>query len=283
VLGHEVVGIVTQGARDGSGHPVGSRVAIHPGGTGGPEAVFPEGRANLSDRATYLGSAARLPHTAGAFADRVVLPSSMIRLVPKGLALRDAAVAEPASVAWHAVQRAGDVAERRVVVLGCGPIGALIVGVLARAGAAEIIAVDMHELPLGIARELGATRVVVGSETEVVASLQADIVFEASGSTRGLDSALRAARPGGRVVLVGLLPPGPQPVELSLAISRELDLIGCFRFVDELDDTLLALADGSLAGHAVVTHEFPLAEAATAFAVAADSATSGKVLLHFGA
>jgi L-idonate 5-dehydrogenase len=284
VLGHEVVGVVSREAADGSGPAFGTAVAIHPANAGGPDAVFPPGRPNLSDRGTYLGSAAHLPHTAGAFAERAVFASSMLRELPAGLSLRDAAIVEPAAVSWHAVARAGDVQGKRVAVIGSGAIGALTVAILKRAGAGEIIATDMHDLPLSVATKVGATRTVHAGDADAIAALRADIVFESSGSTRGLDSALRAARAGGRVMMVGLIPPGPQPVELSIAISRELELLGSFRsVVEEMDEVIAALGDGSLDTAAVVTHEFSLDDAAEAFALAADSSRSGKVLLRLGA
>ncbi|MBS4102131.1 L-idonate 5-dehydrogenase, partial [Tsukamurella paurometabola] len=65
------------------------------------------------------------------------------------------------------------------------------------------------------------------------------------------------------------------------AITRELDLRGALRFNDEIDDVIAALADGSLTVHGVVTHVLPAADALEAFAIARDSAASGKVLVDF--
>lgn len=282
VLGHEVVGTVVTAAADGSGPGAGTLVAVHPASPGlGDGTPYPIERPNLSPGCTYLGSAARVPHTEGAFATHVALPTRMLRALPAGLTLRDAALAEPASVAWHAVSRGGPIAGRRALVIGAGPIGSLIIAVLKRAGAAEIIAVDMHERPLAAARELGATATVLATDSDAVAAVHADVVFESSGSPRGLASAVRGAGRGGRVVMVGLLPSGEQPALISLAITRELELVGSFRFTDELDEVLAALADGSLQVGPVVTDEFAAADALAAFALAADSARSGKVLLRF--
>ncbi|NYD68799.1 L-idonate 5-dehydrogenase [Agromyces atrinae] len=281
LLGHEVVGTVVRAAESG-GPAAGTRVAVHPATPGtGDGSRYPADRANLSPGCTYLGSAARFPHTEGAFVRYAVLPKHMLRPLPEGLSLRDAALVEPASVAWHAASRAGDVAGKRVLVVGSGPIGALIVAVAHRAGAAEIVAVDMHDTPLEIATAVGATRVIRATDAEAIAAVDADVVFESSGNHRGLASAFRGATRGGRVVMVGLLPSGEQPALISLAITRELELVGSFRFTDEIDDVILALADGSLQVDAVVTHEYPVADALAAFETARDSATSGKVLLSF--
>jgi len=81
--------------------------------------------------------------------------------------------------------------------------------------------------------------------------------------------------------MVGLLPSGEQPALLSLAITRELELVGSFRFVDEIDDVLVALADGTLSVDGVVTHEFAASDALEAFETALDASISSKVLLRF--
>jgi threonine dehydrogenase-like Zn-dependent dehydrogenase len=81
--------------------------------------------------------------------------------------------------------------------------------------------------------------------------------------------------------MVGLLPSGEQPALISLAITRELELVGSFRFADEIDEVLAALADGTLEVEPIVTHEFAASDALEAFTVALDASVSGKVLLRF--
>ncbi|MFC8371288.1 MULTISPECIES: zinc-binding dehydrogenase [unclassified Streptomyces] len=281
VLGHEVVGTVLRAASDGSGPAAGTRVAVHPSRHEPTDVRFPHDRPNLSPGVRYLGSAARFPHTEGAFAREVVLPAAMLRELPGNLDLRVAALAEPAAVAWHAVSRAGDVRGKRVLVVGSGPIGALAVAVAKRAGAGEIVAVDLHDTPRRIAAEVGAARTLDAADADAIAAVDADVVIESSGNHRGLASALKGATRGGTVVMVGLLPQGDQPVQIAHAITRELNLVGSFRFNDEIDDVIAALGDGSLAVAPVVTHCFPAADALEALAVAADASVSGKVLLAF--
>ncbi|MEV0842106.1 L-idonate 5-dehydrogenase [Actinocatenispora sera] len=281
VLGHEIVGVVARPAADGSGPAAGTPVAVHPATRHPTEVRFPADRPNLSPGVGYLGSAARVPHTPGAFAGEVNLRASMLRALPADLDLRTAALAEPASVAWHAVDRAGSVAGKRVLVVGAGPIGALAVAVAHRAGAAEIVAVDVHEHPLSIATAVGATRTLHAGEAAAIAAVDADVVVESSGTPQGLASAIRGATRGGTVVLVGMLPTGDQPVPISLAITRELTLTGSLRFNDEIDAVLASLTDGSLVVDPIVTHTFPVADALRAFTVAADPSVSGKVLLDF--
>ena len=280
ILGHEVVGIVTRAASDGTGPAAGTRVAVHPATPATEYVRHPVDRPNIAGGG-YLGSAARFPHRDGAFAHSVALPATMLRALPDGTDLREAALIEPASVAWHAVSRVGDVAGRSALVVGCGPIGLLAVAVLKARGASHITAVDLHDRPLGIARQLGADTVLKQPGDAEIVAIDADVVVESSGSHRGLDTAIRGAARGGSVVMVGLLPSGPQPVQISLAIARELDLRGSFRFNDEIDEVIRALADGELRIEPVISHVRSWEAAAEAFALAADPTVSSKVLLKF--
>jgi len=283
LLGHEVVGVVRLAAADGSGPQVGTPVAIHPArpDAGDQGVRYPADSPNLSPAGTYLGSAAHLPHTDGAFVKYKATPTAMLRPLAASLPLRTAALIEPAAVAWHAVARAGEVVGKKVLVVGSGPIGSLVVAVLVRAGAAEIIAVDLHAEALAIAEQTGATRTLLASDTDAVDAVDADIVIESSGSRFGLASAIRAATRGGRVVLVGMPPPADQPVPVAQAIVKELSLVGSYRFNDEIDDVITALEDGSLRAGAIITHTFDVADALAAFEIARDPARSGKVLLRF--
>jgi L-idonate 5-dehydrogenase len=282
VLGHEVVGTVAAAAADGSGPSAGTRIAVHPATPGpGDGSRYPPDRPNLSPGVTYLGSAAQFPHTDGAFARQVVLPSRMLRPLPESVDWATAALAEPASVAWHAVVRAGALVGRRILVVGAGPIGLLIAAAARHAGADEVIAVDLHDQPLRLARLVGATSTLHARDTEGIADADADVTFESSGTSAGLASAVRATTRGGRVVMVGLLPTGEQPAPISLMITRELDVVGSFRFCDEIDDVIAALDSGVFHPAAVVTHRFGVDQALEAFAMAADSTRSSKVLLDF--
>ncbi|GAA4394095.1 zinc-binding dehydrogenase [Tsukamurella soli] len=284
VLGHEVVGTVLTAAADGSGPTVGTSVAVHPGTPHDVDGVvWPADRPNLAPGATYLGSAAHFPHCEGAFARRVALPGRMLRPLPAGLSLLGAALAEPAAVAWHGVERAGDVRGKRVVVIGAGPIGLLVVAVALHHGASEVIATDIADGPRSRASALGAARVLDARASQDIAELAADVVIESSGTVPGLHAAVDAAVRGGVVVLLGLQRNGDVDAPLAQAITRELDLRGSFRFNGEIDDVLAALADGSLKVDGVVTHVVPAADALDAFTTAKDSEASGKVLLDFTA
>lgn len=279
-LGHEVSGTVVQAAADGSSPVAGTPVGIYPATRGTGPGRYPYDRPNISPGSSYIGSAAHFPHTDGAMTRYIAIPSRLLRPLPSGLDLRTASLAEPAAVAWHAVAQGGDVQGKSVLVIGAGPIGALAIGVLKRAGAKTITAVDLHDYPLRVAQEMGADRTIKATETDAIAALDVDIVLECSGSSPGLESAFRAATRGGRIVLVGIMATGPQPALLSLVVTRELEVVGTFRFNEEFDDVLTALADGSLDVEPVISHEFALADTLEAFRTAGDASASAKVLIR---
>jgi L-idonate 5-dehydrogenase len=281
VLGHEVAGTIVRAAADGSGPSVGTAVAVHPLTPRGDGVTpWPDDRPQLAPASTYLGSAMHLPHTQGGFAERIALPTRMLFPLPEGLDLRTAVLAEPAAVAWHAVGQAGSVTGLRVAVIGSGPIGLLAAAVARHHGAAEVIATDLHELPRSLAAARGA-RTLDARDEESIARLHADVVIESSGTVPGLASAIAAARRGGTVVLLGLQAAGGVTAPLATAITRELILTGSFRFGDEFGEVVRALADGSLDVGGIVTHVVPAADALAAFATAADSSVSSKVVLSF--
>lgn len=281
ILGHEMVGTVIAAAADGTGPAAGTRVAIHPLTPHGDGVTpWPEERPNLAPASTYLGSAMHLPHTQGGFARRVALPARMLFALPDGLGLERAALAEPAAVAWHGLERAGDVRGRRVAVIGAGPIGLLVVAAAFHHGAAEVVATDLQQRARDVAEGLGA-RTLDARDADEIARLHADVVIESSGTVPGLSAAISAAARGGTVVMLGLQRSGDIPVSMATAITRELTLTGSFRFWAEFAEVIGALADGSLRVDGIVTHVQDVTDAVAAFEIAADAAASSKVLLDF--
>ncbi|MGP4010035.1 L-idonate 5-dehydrogenase [Streptomyces sp. 4N124] len=282
VLGHEVVGTVVSYGAGASGPLPGTAVAVHPATPCGVCPECADGRRNVCRDTRYLGSAARFPHVQGGFAGRFTVPAEQVRPLPAGLEPRRAALAEPLSVALHAVRRAGAVAGRHVLVTGAGPIGCLVVAAAKAAGAGRVTVTDLLPEALRYARVAGADTVVRADDpSDPGWPSEVDTAVEASGVAAGLDACLRLVRRGGTVVQLGMLPPGQSPFAGNLVVSREIDLRGAFRFDTEFDEALTLLAaEPSFDG--LVSAVVPVREAESAFALAADRSRSCKVLLDFG-
>lgn len=274
VPGHELSGVVDH---DPSGELVpGTRVTVHPARFGRSDAGI-EGRPHLWSGGSYLGSASTWPHTQGGMSEFLVVEKGMVRVLPDDLPLQRAALAEPLAVGLHGISIAGGVKGKTVLVSGSGPIGLLAAAAALAAGAREVVATDVLPGPLERARALGVTRTVrVGHDA--LPEDDVDVAIECSGAARAISAAIVAVRRGGVVVQVGMLAAGPQPLDLAPLIAKEIELRGCFRFHDEIDEAIRILSVTPSIDR-VVTHVFPADDATAAFAAARDSDSSGKVLI----
>ncbi|MWA02683.1 alcohol dehydrogenase catalytic domain-containing protein [Actinomadura sp. LD22] len=283
VLGHEIVGVVAEPAADGSGPARGSRVAVHPSQVCGRCGYCLRGDQNLCEDLRYLGSAARMPHTDGGFAERLAVPADRLVPIPDGLDMRTAALAEPASVALHGLRRLErlgvPVEGADVLVTGAGPIGLLAVAMASSSGARTVTATDVFDRPLDLALKAGATHVVRADGGAPIPA--ADIAIESSGSPQGFASAIGTLRRGGTVVNVGHLPSGGVTAPFHLAVTRELTMTGSSRFHHELPEALSIMSRNAERFAPIVTSVFPLDDALTAFREAADAERSSKILLSF--
>lgn len=282
VLGHEVAGRITALGDDVRGLEIGQPVTFQPAQLVG-DGIMPDrlaGRTNLYPQVRYFGSAAFDPHTDGGFSELRAVRAAQVRPLPDSVSTRRGALAEPLAVALHAVGRAPALAGRTVLVNGAGPIGSLVVAAAKHAGAAHVIAADLAPASLEVARAMGADSTVdltTGTLPEDV-----ELVFEASGAPAAVGAVLRATAKGGTVVQVGNLPGTAAEVTLGDLVTRELTWIGSYRFSEEVDDAILALADG-LDVDPLMTHTFGIDDAGEALRVAADrSSGSSKVMLRLG-
>lgn len=281
VLGHEVAGRIVATGADVRGLEVGRPVTFQPAQLVGDGVMPPRlaGRTNLYPAVRYFGSAAFDPHTDGGFCELKAVRAEQVRPLPDGVSTRRGALAEPLAVAIHAVRRV-DVAGRTVLVNGCGPIGALVVAAAKHHGAATVIAADVAAPSLAVARAMGADEVVDVSAGPLPEDVE--LVIEASGAPGALGAVLHATAKGGTLVQVGNLPGTEATAVLGELVTREITWMGSYRFADEIDDAIAALADG-LDVDPLMTHTFGIDEAAEALRVAADRSTgSSKVMLRLG-
>lgn len=274
VPGHELSGTVDL---DPSGRLApGTPVTVHPATFGTPVAGLETSR-QLWPGGAYLGSASTWPHSQGGMSQYLLVRDDMVRVLPAGLPLRRAALAEPLAVALHGIAVAGGVEGADVLVSGAGPIGLLATFAAAAQGAASVTATDVLPGPLARAAALGATATLRVGHDEFLSNAF-DVGLECSGVPAGVSATIRAVRPRGRITQLGMLLGGPQPVDLAPYIAKEITMHGSFRFDDEIDRAVELLAQHPEV-EAALTHELPVDAAAEAFAVAEDSEASGKVLV----
>lgn len=287
VLGHEVSGIVNEVGTGVTGYWRGQRIAVSPSRPCGLCTYCQLGQHNHCLEMRFYGSAMRFPHVQGAFRELLVIDASQAHRVADDLPLTEAALAEPLSVGLHAIARAGSVFGKRVLVTGCGPIGALLIAGLRRAGAAEIVAVDIAALPLACAVKMGADKAIdLVKQPDGLAPYAAgkgyfDVMFEASGNERALLAGLDVIAPRGVIVAIGL--GGHMSIPMNTLVAKEIELRGTFRFHSEFAVALGFLNQRLIDGRPVISDILSFDKATEAFALAADKGRAMKVQLDFGA
>ena len=286
VLGHEVAGEIAGIGAEVAGFRVGQRVAVNPGLNCGTCRFCVRGMTNHCLHMRFMGSASVYPHMQGAFREVVAVAASQCVPIPDGFDFAIASMAEPLAVALHALRHAGSLLGARVLVVGCGPIGAMLVAAARRAGAHELVVVDLAQPALDKAMAMGADAAYSAKDADRIEDWSQrrgtfDVVMEASGSVPGVETALRCALAGGTVVQVGNLPAGLSPVPVNFIMAKELRYQGTFRFGAEYSTAVEELVSGRIDLTPLMTHRFRVHEANEAFRMAQDRSQSMKVHLDF--
>ncbi len=270
-LGHEVSGIVLETGSSVTGIAPGTKAALDPSRPCLNCHYCTTGRVNLCTDMQFLGSAGRFPHVQGGFVQELVLRQDQIVPVPEGTDLLRLSVAEPLSVGMHAANRAGPLAGKRVIVAGSGPIGLLTACSARLAGAAEIVSTDIEDAPLRIAQaHMGAARTVnVLTQPDGLGEYEDDggyfdVAFEVSGAAAALESLFKLVRRGGRIVQVGMLPPGTTPLPVNWLQTREIELVGAFRANDEFRAAVDAIVNGDIDVSPILSGTYALEDAVAA-------------------
>ena len=285
ILGHEVAGTITALGEGVYGLVVGDRVAVSPSRPCNACEYCLKGQQNHCLKMRFYGSAMPMPHIQGAFRQRLVAEAYQCHKVAEGVSINEAAMAEPFAVTLHGVSRAGALTDKRVLVTGCGPIGALAI-IAARAhGAREIVATDVMDPVLNKALEIGADQVInVAENPEKLSAYSAnkgyfDVQFEASGNERAVRSGLEALRPRSTLIQLGL--GGDVSIPQNMVVSKEIEMKGTFRFHEEFGLAVALINNRRVDLKPLLTGTFPLEDAIAAFETAGDRNKAMKVQLLF--
>lgn len=284
VLGHEVSAYVAEIGEGVSGFTEGQLVAVSPSRPCGHCAYCCDGLPNHCLNMRFYGSAMPFPHIQGAFREELIADAAQC-VDATGLSAGEAAMAEPLAVTLHATMRAGPMLGKRVLVTGCGPIGALAILSARRAGAAEIVATDLSDFTLAMARACGADRVVnMASTPEGLAEYTTgkgyfDVLYECTGVAQALSQAIAALRPRGVIVQLGL--GGDMALPVMAITAKELDLRGSFRFHAEFATAVALMQRALIDVTPLITQIMPLRDAEEAFRLASDRSRAMKAQILF--
>jgi L-idonate 5-dehydrogenase len=284
ILGHEVSAFVEDPGN--TGFSKGQLVAVSPSRPCGGCRFCLEGLPNQCLNMRFYGSAMPFPHIQGAFRESLVADASQC-VDATGLTPGEAAMAEPLAVTLHATTRAGGMLGKRVLVTGCGPIGVLSILAARRAGAAEIVATDLSDFTLSLARKVGADRTInTGAEPDALATYGAekgyfDVLYECTGVAAALAGGIAAVRPRGVILQLGL--GGDMALPMMAITAKELELRGSFRFHAEFATGVALMQKGLIDVKPLITHTVALNEAEAAFQLASDRSQAMKAQIVFSA
>jgi L-iditol 2-dehydrogenase len=272
VMGHEAAGEIAATGPGVADWQAGDRVTFDSTIYCGACWFCRRGEVNLCDNRQVLGVSCGDYRRQGAFAEYIAVPQRCLYRLPDNLTFEQAAMVEAVSVAVHAVARTPGLLDATVVVVGVGMIGLLVVQALRVAGCRQIIAIDLAEERLELARRYGATATFQAEEADLAAKIRAltdgrgaDAAFEVVGLSSTLQTAIAGVRKGGSVTLVGNLQPQVD-LPLQAVVTRQLTLIGTCASAGEYPACLDLIARGQINVTEFISATPPLAEGAQWFA-----------------
>jgi 2-desacetyl-2-hydroxyethyl bacteriochlorophyllide A dehydrogenase len=258
VIGHEMSGVIESVGADVSRWAVGDRVTVRPLDSCGACPACKAGHSHVCQKLKIIGI-----DRPGAMQRLLTVPAHTLHSLPDALSLKDGALIEPIAVACHDV-RLGEVkTDEFVVVLGGGPIGALIALVAQQKGARVVVS-EVNSFRIKLLQGLGI-KVINPAETDLVALVEqqtggagADVVFEVTSSKAGVELMTKLPRVRGRIVVVAIFNQ-PAPVDLFKFFWREISLRGARVYeAQDFEEAIALAASGALPLDKLITNVCPL-------------------------
>ena len=264
VMGHEAAGVIERAGRRVDGFAAGDRVTFDSMVSCGACDFCRRGQINLCDNRMVLGVSCGDYRRHGAFAEYVSVPARILYKLPENLPFERAALTEAVSIAVHAVNRHVPAADETAVVVGAGMIGLLAIQVLRVKGVRTIVAVDVDERKLELARRMGAAHALNATAVDVTAAVNnltggrgVDAAFEVAGIGDTVATAVRSVRKGGIVVLIGNLSPAVG-LPLQWVVTREISVLGSCGSNGEIPECIDLLARGAIDVDPIISVRAPL-------------------------
>lgn len=285
VLGHEVSGHISKLGSKVTNLAIGQLVSVSPSRPCNNCEFCLKGSQNHCLNMQFYGSAMPFPHIQGAF--RETLIAEDYQCIPAdGLSAGEAAMAEPLAVCLHAINQAGNIFGKKILITGSGPIGTLCVLSARRAGAEKIVVTDISDNALDFSNSVGADMIInTLTNYDQLEQFQVgkgafDFAIECSGSASGINDAIKSLKPKGTLIQLGL--GGDILMPLVAVTTKELNIKGSFRFHSEFQLAVKMMQKKLIDVNPLITHKIPFKDAEKGFHIAMDEKeNSMKVHLAF--
>jgi L-iditol 2-dehydrogenase len=271
VLGHEIAGMIHDGPR------AGMAVAVDPAVPCGTCRECRSGHRNLCPTIRFAGHGLQ----DGGLRELLAWPSTLLHPLPEPMSTTEGAMLEPLGVAIHALDLGQLRTAAGIAVVGCGPIGLLLVEAALASGATSVLAVDPLAHRRDEARRRGANVVLTPAEVAGrLGEFEVDVAFEVAGNDDAVARAMSVVRPGGRVILAGIPNDDRTSFPASLARRKGLTIALVRRMKEDVYRRGIRMVEsGRVDVSSLVTARFPLEKATDAFALAV-ARTGLKVVIQ---
>ena len=271
IMGHEAAGVIAEVGSEVTTFRVGDRVTFDSTVSCGKCSFCRKGQGNLCDSRQVLGVSCGEYRRHGAFAEYVSVPAHIVYRLPDSFAFEKAALIEAVSIAVHAAKITQIEKGCTAVVIGAGMIGLLVIQAFRVFGCSQVLAVDLEESKLKLAREVGADDVFLASDPNLLAKLASatgghgpDIAVEVVGAQKSMLTAIHSVRRGGTVTLIGNLAPNVE-IPLQLVVTRQLRLLGSCASAGEYEECIALMSSGAIQVEPLISALAPLSEGAQWF------------------
>ncbi|MCJ1456333.1 hypothetical protein MMC28_006694 [Mycoblastus sanguinarius] len=262
-LGHEFSGVIEEVGEDVHDIKVGARVTVQPIIYDGTCGACKEGFINCCDNNGFVG----LSGWGGGLSEHVVVPRKAVYEIPNSVSMEVAALVEPLSVAWHAVNISPFKKGDSVLILGGGPIGLAVIQALKAKGAEKIIVSEIAPRRKEFAKKFGAHYVLDPTKDDVVTRVReicdgsgANVAFDAAGVQAGLDQAIQAIRARGTLVNIAIWEK-TATITPNWLVFRERKYMGVATYQEgDFQDVLDAIASGRLKPESMITRKIQMDE-----------------------
>lgn len=280
--GHEISGVIEAVGSGVSGLKVGQRVTVQPQVVCGECYPCRHGKYNLCEKLKVMGF-----QTTGMASEYFAVDAKKVLVLPENVDFDKGAMLEPLAVAVHAVRRFGEIKGADVIVLGAGPIGNLVSQVAKGMGARRVMITDVSDYRLELAKKCGAD-ITVNTRSEdfgaamerVFGADKADVIYDCAANDTTMGQAIRYARKGSTIILVGVYA-GMAHVDLAVLNDHELDLNTTMMYRQDDFETAIALAnEGKVQLEPLMSRHFKFQDFPAAYQYIDDNReTTMKVLI----
>ena len=271
IMGHEASGIIVKIGKNVNGWKENDRVTFDSTIYCGKCDYCKNGKVNLCDNRRVLGVSCNEYKQGGAFAEYVAVPQHILYKLPEGISFEEAAMIEAVSIALHAVKRTTINLDDTAVVIGSGMIGLLLIQCLQANGCKKIIAVDVDEKKLDMAKKMGA-HIILNSTTanikkEILKSNKnklPDIAFDVVGLTASTKSAIDSLNKGGSLTIIGNFSPQID-LPLQSIVTKEISIFGSCASSGEYPECIEMICQKKIDVNTLMSKIAPLSEGAVWF------------------